>query len=233
VQPGSRPLLLIVTHGLSIHTSRQRWAHNVFRAKSVPADNDEISFTLKAGAHLHTITKLTENRNICRDITVTHITSKGISGRGPVHIYSVHQGCGPGTQASGSSSRHLNFLAPAPTSRSFGSGCGTIRSIENYKTIALFAQLADQTTISVELEPKLQIPALPSERFWLRRSKIAWAPGPQPWRTLIWVPSRKQDLRVKKLKWRKRASHKQSSRILRASRWCLQRVEIYIFLWHY
>ena len=35
--------------------------------------------------------------------------------------FSVYQGCGAGTQisGSGSSSGHLNFLVPAPTSRSF------------------------------------------------------------------------------------------------------------------
>jgi len=32
--------------------------------------------------------------------------------------FSCYQGCGAGTQISGSSYRHLNFLAPAPTSRS-------------------------------------------------------------------------------------------------------------------
>jgi len=36
-------------------------------------------------------------------------------------------------------------------------------------------------TMSVELEPKFQAPVLPSKIFWLRPSKIAWAPAPQPW----------------------------------------------------
>jgi len=34
-------------------------------------------------------------------------------------LIDINQGCGAGTQISGSGTEHLNFLAPAPTSRSF------------------------------------------------------------------------------------------------------------------
>jgi len=44
----------------------------------------------------------------------------------------------------------------------------------------LYKSLAPQT-ISVEPGPKLQAPAPPSESFWLRPSKIALTPPPQPW----------------------------------------------------
>ena len=93
------------------------------------------------------------------------------------------QGCGPGSQISGSGSRHLNVLAPAATSRSFSSGFRTIWCKKSEKTTYyLYNSLAPQT-ISVEPEPNFQAPAPLSKYFGIRfqPSNIACAPTPQPW----------------------------------------------------
>jgi len=90
----------------------------------------------------------------------------------------VRQGCGAGTDISGSSSRHLNFLAPAPTSRSFW-----IRPQNDFVHWTLKNVLSNslaQQTISVEPEPKYQAPALAPYL------KIAWAPAPQRCRQVQW-----------------------------------------------
>jgi len=38
-------------------------------------------------------------------------------------------------------------------------------------------------TLAVETEQTFQAPASPSECFWLRTSKMAFGPAPQPWFT--------------------------------------------------
>jgi len=63
--------------------------------------------------------------------TVTCKRDQAAMGFFQLHVDSFIQVCGDGTHISGSSSRHLNFLAPALTSRSFGSGSKTIWSFEN------------------------------------------------------------------------------------------------------
>ena len=57
---------------------------------------------------------------------------------------SAYHGCGASTQISGSISGHLNFLAPAPTSRGFWLPFRD-NGLKNQKKIVLFAQLACPT----------------------------------------------------------------------------------------
>ena len=95
-----------------------------------------------------------------------------------VEFIDTNQGCGDRTQISGSdpSSRHLKFLALSPTSKSFWLQNDLVH--RKLKTIVLF-----KCSLAVELEPKFQASALPSESFglWLQLSNIALAPSPQPW----------------------------------------------------
>ena len=104
---------------------------------------------------------------------------------------SAYHGCGASTQISGSISGHLNFLAPAPTSRGFWLPFRD-NGLKNQKRMYyLYSSLAIQT-ISVDPEPKFPSPAQPSKSFWLRPFKIASDPAPQPCCvlssfTLAWV----------------------------------------------
>ena len=57
-------------------------------------------------------------------------------------LYCFYEVCGTGTQISGSGSRHLNFLAPAPTSKSFWLRLQNDLVHQRRKTIVLFVKLA-------------------------------------------------------------------------------------------
>jgi len=89
---------------------------------------------------------------------------------------SIRTSCWPGLWSQYSNFRlrlqHLEkFLATAP--EQFGP------KTEKYCIVCV---LACPTNYPVEVEPRFQAPAPPSKRFWLwlRPSKIAWAPAPQP-----------------------------------------------------
>jgi len=96
------------------------------------------------------------------------------------------QGCEVGNQISdsGSSSRHLNFLAPAlaPKSKRFWPLLLVQNDLLHWKlkNIVLFVQFACPTNYAYEPESKVQSLAPPSKSFWhrLHPSKIACDPAP-------------------------------------------------------
>ena len=107
-----------------------------------------------------------------------------MSKKGFICLFFDHeQGCGAGTEISDSGSRHLYFLAPAPTSLWLRNRLQNDLVHWKLKTIVLFVQVACPTNMSVEQEPEFQVLAPPSKIFRVRLqpSKIAWAPVPQSW----------------------------------------------------
>ena len=104
------------------------------------------------------------------------------------------QGCGAGTQisGSGSSSGHLIFLAPAPTFWTFWLRFRLQNNLVQKTEKTLYYMYN-----SLEPEPKFQAPSPvhSSKNFWLRirlqQSKIAWAPAPQSW--FWWIHSWKSN----------------------------------------
>ena len=89
-----------------------------------------------------------------------------------------------GTQSSGSgsSSRHLNFLVPAPTSRSFRFRLRLQNNVVNWKpkTIVILVKLAFAANYVCGSGTQISGCGSTVKNFWLRLqpSKIAWVPVP-------------------------------------------------------
>jgi len=86
-----------------------------------------------------------------------------------LYYFCLQQGCGAGTQISGSgfSSGHLNFLTTASTPRSFWLRLQN-NLVQKIKTMYYLYNSLAPKTMSVEPEPKLQAPAPSSKNVCLR-----------------------------------------------------------------